>query len=589
MDTTPHDGPTTALAVERVALVCVILATALTQLVKVAPTDVGWQLATAEWAEKTRHWPATNTFSHTHPDYPLYQQYPALQAALLAAKRWGGWEAISALQALSWTVALLAWIRFAGSWRLACQLAPAWALVLYAVHTRRSGFRPEALTLLLLACQLWMQDRYRRATKAKSRLAWALALVPLTALWANCHQMFALGLILQGVLVAHVLAARHGPSRLLARDDAAVPIGPLLVAFVLSLGACLATPLGLAIVDVPLNMLASTRQFRHLPGHPAEMASILSSPLATALVAGWIVLALLALRRPPYAFRELCLLGLGAMLVAPAVRGLSFCAFLATAAFSRVAGATTIACLDGPRGRTARALASALAIGASASLALEWYRPAGRRVLTSPQPGMGRHDAGWPDRTVAFLAAHRPPGPMLNLSWSSGNWLIPGLLPAPGVFIDARVESYPRDFLALYLAAASQREALHTLLDQYRPGWIVADLDYAPTRRRLAELVREGTWAVVFAEPIAAVLVARGPAAADYLARHELRVDALAFDDAVFAALEPDLAALQRLQAASFLRGLGQARRARELVDRARPEALRYPNVAQALARWEAE
>ena len=76
-------------------------------LLRAMAVNLPWHLATARMAFDTGHWPAHNTFSYTFPDYPVFQQYPAFQAAMWGVYRATGWEGLSVATALVTTPTLL--------------------------------------------------------------------------------------------------------------------------------------------------------------------------------------------------------------------------------------------------------------------------------------------------------------------------------------------------------------------------------------------------------------------------------------------------------------------------------------------------
>ncbi len=83
-------------------------------LVRCDLTDTPYHLATARAALENFRWPTTNTFSHTFPDYPLYQQYPVYQTILYLVWSIAGFEGLSFLHWMGWTGLFLLWVRWWG-------------------------------------------------------------------------------------------------------------------------------------------------------------------------------------------------------------------------------------------------------------------------------------------------------------------------------------------------------------------------------------------------------------------------------------------------------------------------------------------
>jgi hypothetical protein len=68
---------------EYLAVTGLFLAVIALSLIRIDATDTPWHLATARYAfHEGHHWPLQNTFSYTHPEHPLYQQYPLYQTIL---------------------------------------------------------------------------------------------------------------------------------------------------------------------------------------------------------------------------------------------------------------------------------------------------------------------------------------------------------------------------------------------------------------------------------------------------------------------------------------------------------------------------
>ena len=167
-------------------------------LIRIDMTDTPWHLATARYAFTEGHWPIHNTFSYTYPDYPLYQQYPIYQTLLYVVYRMGGWEGLSVLHCTMWVAVFLLWMAWAGSLR-GKMLNLAWMLGLLGLQ-RRMILRPDIMSMLLLLILLCLIDRYRAGR------TWVAALfVVVQWLLVNSHQLFPLGLAIQGALLFHLV------------------------------------------------------------------------------------------------------------------------------------------------------------------------------------------------------------------------------------------------------------------------------------------------------------------------------------------------------------------------------------------------
>jgi hypothetical protein len=549
-----------ALASDCVAVAGLVAALIACAFIRVQDIDVPWHLATARLAEALGHWPKVNTFSYTFPDYPLYQQYPIYQKVLWTLYGAAGWNGLVLLTGFGWALVLVLFVRWGGPWRAGVALNLPWAFALFALQ-RRMILRPDLFTMIAFGAMLLLYDAYRKGRRG------AIFLVPLVHLvWVNSHQLFPVSLATQALFVAHVWLARRGRWGV-DRADAAVPLAPPLIALAASVALCFATPLGLEVVHVTSHTAGSVATMRD---QVSEFTRVWRSPLelrlailtgAPALWAFW-----RARRRWSPFDVGLWLMSLGLMLTA--MRGLMFFGVVSIAAFERALLRREPG--DPPFLPPVRpALVRALRVlGAAVTLLLagnailhRWVRPA--LALDGTQFGLGRALGGWADAATDFVRRAPPPGPMLNMPWTTGNVLLWGV-PEQPVFVDPRFESYPHAFLRAAADAYSDDAKLAALIERYRPGWIFAEHHGVEVRARLVALVRAG-WAPVYVDTDHLVLVRPGAEAADYVAAHRIDL-ARAVPADLIAGHGPRafLRAQQRARFAALMRDLGYGVRADE-------------------------
>jgi hypothetical protein len=545
-----------AAPVEGLAAAAILLALVAFALIRVQAVDVPWHLATARLAQATGHWPTRNTFSFTFPDFPLYQQYPAFQAVVYAIfERWS-WSGLSVFACAGWAVVFLAFVRWAGPWAAARARPLLWMLGLHALQ-RRMILRPDLFSMLALAALLLALDRYTR------RRRWVAALpIPLVHLfWVNSHQLFPLSLLIQGLFLLHLALARWGRGAV-DRSDAAVPIAPVAVALAASIVLCLATPIGLAILDVMRHTAGSLAGFRD---QVSEFSFIWQTPLELRLSLLTGVPALWALWRcrrrwSPF---EVGLWLLSLALVLSAMRGLMFFGIVSVAVAQRSLRRLEAAgepVLPGVRPALKQALAVASGLVtlllAANVVVHRWVHPP--LALGGTQPGVGRSVGGWADGAIAFLRANPPPGRMMNMAWPSGNALIWGL-PEQPVFVDPRFESYPHSFLRAVADGYDNDARLAALIDLYHPTWIFAEHFRPAIRARVTTLLGRG-WAPVYVDADDLILVREVPETTAYRAAH--LVDLARAEPGELLPGPPFLRAQQRGRFALLLQALGQPRRA---------------------------
>lgn len=565
-------GPT--LAIEYLSLAFVFLAAIAAALSRISMTDTPWHLATARSAFQNGlpgTWITTNTFSYTHPEHPLAQQYPIYQSLLYGVYRFLGFEGLSILNCASWVGTLLLWIYWGGGLRLAGQLHLVWALVMFGLQ-RRMILRPDMLTMPLFVVLLLLIETYR--TKERSRTWAAAGMVFIQFLMANTHQLFVLGIAVQVIFLAHLLAVRAAGGRFgILDEDRGLPLGPMAFAIVGSLLSCLATPLGLKILRVPMITADSLRSHRWSVAEFAPLAGILYS-LTLVVVGAMLAAAGFFLIRRGWQPYELGIWLLGISLATAANRGTAFSVAISGAVFSRSFARYLRVNEDGGRGHRFQLVSGflgskriiTLALTFSACLIMmnyRWVQPS-YGIESVVQPGIGRSLGQWPDATIDFLKNDLPPGNMINFSWYSGNALIWELYPRAKVFVDPRFESYPREFLLKAIAAERRDDLLDELIAAYRPTWMVGELRLESLHKRAARLLGTGEWKLVFVDPVFFLLVRVAPETREYLERHALKVEQP--EPTGFVAAPRGLRDEQCRRVAGFYRTIGQQEKADELL-----------------------
>jgi hypothetical protein len=499
--------------VETIGWLLLALAYPALALVKIDAVDqVPWHLATARLAEQLGHWPVRNAFSHTFPDYPLYQQYPVFQAAIYAVYKLGGWTALTVAMAVGWAGAVLLFVRWAGARPSGWPLHLPWAVAVLSLQTRMV-LRPDLLSLLLLPAMLLSLDAYRGGRRA------AIAGVPLLHwLWINGHQLFVVSFGVQLLFLGHLVLSRWRRFGVDGRD-AGVPIAPVIAALLASVLASFLTPLGARIVAVPAQSAGSAVLFRE---HVQELARIWSDPVWTALFLALALPSAIALARTWRAWRpfEVGLWLLTCAIALNAIRGLVYFTLIAPALLQRAllqrpAALSLTPLLRGYLRVVAVALTGAIAI---AIVYHRWGR-GGHAHAGDTEVGLGRSTSGWLDAPLAALRADPPPGRMMNVPYEVANALM-WSWPEQPVFVDPRFEAYPRRFLLDCIASYDDDAAMQRLIDAHRPSWILGTHCTGRQGERLLRLARSGQWAPTYADSETVVLVRVSPETAAYRARH---------------------------------------------------------------------
>lgn len=549
------------MAIEWLAACASLMALVALALVRVGMTDTPYHLATARVAHETGHWPTTNAFSYTFPDYPLYQQYPVYQELLYRIYNAWYWEGLSILHLAAQAILFGLWIAWAGGWRIGVVLALPTMILLLGLR-ERMVLRPDILSMAYFASTLLILDQVRRG-----RIWMGLALLLIALLWVNSHQMFWLGLVLQSAFLFHLFLARHWGGRFgISKDDAGIPISPVAIALGASIVACLFSPLGARIVEVPLQTVGSLSFHR---GDVDEFAPFYTSGQATRLVLVASMFAAIAfwLARARWQTFEMLVLLLTGLMALGAIRGVPYYVAVSVGILGREISREWM-----QRGvaipRFLRVAGAILALTLAAQVLWHrWVDPS--RTLGGSQFGVGRVLGAWPDATMKFLQDHPPPGNPLNLGWYIGNPMVLDLYPRTRVFVDPRFEAYPREFLVRAISAERDPITLDALLDQFEPLWIIAEIRKPSIRHQVARLLSMKEWEAVFLDPVCVVLVRKTPETTRYLADNAVRLELL--NPPGFLVDEADLLALQQLRLAAFFADLGKLDRARHWIDQAKP------------------
>ena len=572
------------LVAEWTALAAVFVAAIAFSLIRIDMTDTPWHLSTARLAFTMGHWPISNTFSYTYADYPLNQQYPIYQTLLYFVYSIGEWEGLSLLNSFFWIVIFGLWILWGGSLRCASILNVAWFLGLLGLQ-RRMVLRPDLMTFFLLILLLHLIDMYRKGR------TWIAALfVPIQLFMANSHQLFPLGLAVQGGLLFHLFVVRGWGSRWgISTEDRNAPIWPVGLALAGSALACLGTPLGLGIVNVTSHTLTSLSSHRE---HVQEFAPFYLDPYATVLVILATSAAIVGFfrRRMRWQPFEAFLWILAIALLWTAIRGMPYYLITCVSIFARsFCNLPETLYHQVPYGRWPKIRGLARVVCAILTIELclfivymRWVSPP--RILGGTQPGIGLALGVWPQSAIDFIKRYPPPGRMFNISWYSGNPLIWELYPEYQVFVDPRFETYPRGFLLEAIRAETDQIVLEGLLSDYQPSWIVGWIKQRTVRERLASLLKEGRWCLVHADTVFMILVRNTPENQWYIAAHRILPQDISPTD--FLESEPDLLALQQIRIAGLYRDLGLPEKSQEMIQMVEATAHRFPEVRNALATY---
>jgi hypothetical protein len=431
---------------------------------------------------------------------------------------WPLWRAfgVPGLFAWRWFTTLAAFgLMWAAARRMGARgLAPLLVLVWCSlVYRQRSQIRPETLTAVLLAAEIWILER-RRNAEPGSRPAADLTpwLIVIAWVWANAHISYWMGLAVQGLYLVgdrRYREARGGG--LLAHWGLDRWKGPLAV-LAASIAISFVNPWGWRALWQPFDYFLNWRHeliFRSIGElQPIDWHFNTRNGLALLLVL-WPVLALWRARRAGLDAVELALIALSIALALPSERFVGFLALVAAPFLGRDLDAwvrsRNVKWI--PRAVAPRALLAALAC---VSIGIpEWNM----RALPLK---IGFEMGEYPVRACDFIEAHGVRGRSFNL-FAAGGYMVyrfwPDRTRLP--FMDIHQAGTPRDRYA-YVWAQQDSNAWHELDTRYRFGDVLMFTRQQSHDHLLDYVSAEpATYALVFSDDAAALFLRRdGPYAA---------------------------------------------------------------------------
>ena len=404
----------------------------------------------------------------------------------------------------------------------------------------------------------------------------------------NSHQLFPLGLGFQIVFLFHlIIVKKYGGRFGIAESDSSLPLFPALLAMGGSVLACFLSPLGTDIINVVGHTLGSLQYYSK---HVQELAPFYSHGHSFIIVIFASILGIIGVYQKRHHWQpfEIGLWIIASVVLSAGIRGVALYVMVCIGIFGRSFAETDfsekvsrIKDVDSkPVKFMFRGLCAFLTLFICCGIVyLRWGVQA--RSLGNAQPGIGKALGVWPDETVKFLQKTPPPGKMINLSWYSGNALIFELFPQHRVFVDARFEAYPHEFILQTIKAEKSREALESLISQFQPDWMVAEVRNPDVRKIAIELIRDKSWVLVHADTVLLTLVRNVFKNDNYIALHSIKPENI--DPRDFLTSEPDLQALQQLVMAELFQDLGLNSRYRQMIEAVESVAGSYGVVQNAL------
>jgi hypothetical protein len=483
---------------------------------EIANTSIGWHLASGRWILDHGSFLSTDPFSFTSAGTPWVDHEWLFQVGAAVAQSVGGAAALGVLRAL--TVAAVALLLLVISVRSGLSPAAALLLSMVCVAGARSRFflRPELVTLLVVPAIVWLfLSRGRRRTPI-----WLIPLAGLTVLGANAHG----GVLAVPILLAGIFAAETAQMAFVRKWNWQTFYSGI-AGLITAVLALLVNPYGWRLFAVPIRLAHLVDQ-PYIPNPEWISPGFAQAPfLYLAIAAATLLLALRERRADRW-----ILFIMAAALALRHIRNVGLFFVLLPAAIAPALASWRALTASGDDQDRAQARANLLATVVAMVLAVS--------IAAAPWPrfGVGFDEEYYPTRACSFLDAEGLPGARLYNDVRFGGYLIERYFPPRQVFQDDRNEIHENLLREIWEIFETSNVAdwsallthwnIDTALVRYHPPIRVTnpDGDDLGERGFSALWFPSRTWALIYWDEIAMVLVRRETAPEELLELHEYRV-----------------------------------------------------------------
>ena len=522
-------------------------------LQKIRSYDYWWHLRTGQLIAETGSVPKVDPYTFTAEGARWIDVHWLFQFLLHKLFELGGHDGVL-LTKLALVSALIAIVGRIGFRRERGILSVASLALLVLIGADRFMPRPEMVSFVLLACVLFLLDRFER----KNDL-WIYAIVPIQLLWVNMHGLFALGISLCFICLSAAVidgVARRADGLDMQR------IRSLVTVSILACLSALANPNTLDAALYPIEQLG-------MIGTSAQRAGSLGTKELAAWASYWPALTPLAKsfalsitafslsgmvlnRRRLRTSDALCWIAF-LLLAASAVRNVVLFAIVATPISVR----NWNQYLD--ESSRFRMFPSWATLAISAALVLTTADVARGRLFSRMgwlrEPGFGIMEAIHPVAATDWIANTRPEGPIFH-STVDGGYLTWRLYPDYQIMVDGRLEVFGIDRSLEFNARLPHH--FRTLDEQYRFNLVLLNFGQVDYTRLLRYLYQSAEWSLVFVDDVAAVF------SRNHAAANEIDID----DPQLFASASAGHSVSDAYRARArirFWKALGRVKRAREI------------------------
>lgn len=495
-----------------VALLCVSFC-----LTELAEVDVHWHLLAGERILREAAVPHVDDLTYTSAGRSWIDLHWLFQVVLAAAYRAAGWIGIDLLKTGCVAGAFLLALSTARRRGVAAPVLAPLGLVAVLASQERFTPRPEVASFLLLSALLAILEERARHPRL-------LALLPvLLALWANCHALYVVGLMVLGLTVLGDLIESR---RAGAPSDTGPPSAPVarLAGFAaLSFAATAATPFGLDGWVLPWRLLferigGDNVYSRHIAEFQAPFGGFgpTTSIAAFALLAALAIAAVVIGRR---AVRPGEALALGALFVLALLARRNIPLFaLASLPWAgppvQAAVADIAERLSAGRGGVVTWIQRAAGIGAAGVLLLTtfyladvWSNRFYERDGTQRYFGSGPAPGFYPEGAADFILAQKPQGEVIH-DMTMGGFLAWRWHPARRTFIDGRLEVHDETLFRTYLGLQVDPSLFEETARRYGVRTVLWSHRHSPEASAMLRYLAESPdWRLVYVDLAACVFM----------------------------------------------------------------------------------
>jgi hypothetical protein len=432
----------------------------------ISTIDLAYQLRLGNLMLDSHQLVRADSFTFTAFGRPWVDQQWGAQVLLALVGRAGGWAGLALLRAgLVGLIFLFVY--------LACRAAGAWVkraawltIASFGVSVGGLSLRPQLIAMVLFPLTVWLVlDRERHP-----RRLWAIPVI--TVLWANTHGTFFLAPLVLGL--AWLEDRRRGSG--VATTTVWVGLA--------SVAAATVNPFGVKIWSYALAISSNSVITRLIvEWQPPSVRDIAG---AAFFLSGVGVVAVLSRRERPTPWPALLTLGVFFAIGLFAVRGIFWWAFIGPPVLAMIL-ADDPARVRKPEKGSMLNVAFAAGLIALAIAFLPWWRP------TTGVKGALLDEA--PPGITAAVRANLAPGDRIFNAQVWGSWFELAV-PENPVFVDARIELFPRAVWGEYAEVSNGREGWQSVLDRWNVRAVAADRDQL--KGLLPRIRRDPGWRMAY-------------------------------------------------------------------------------------------